>query len=174
VLRAIYGLLQAVFLWYNKFREDLEGQGFKFNPYDSCLANRVVKSAQHTVVFHFDDLKSSHEDPKLNDDFAKWLEQTYGKQGKVKINQGKVHEYLGMKLDFLVRGKLKVDMRDYVKEMLESFPITLGKNDVAFTPASEDFCLGRKEPQHGNWIKRRLKPFTQQLHKVVLDKKGAT
>ena len=79
-----------------------------------------------------------------------------------------------MKLDFLVRGKLKVDMRDYVKEMLESFPITLGKNDVAFTPASEDFCLGRKEPQHGNWIKRRLKPFTQQLHKVVLDKKGTT
>jgi hypothetical protein len=38
---------------------------------------------------------------------------------------------------------LKVDMRDYVKEMLESFPITLGKNDVALTPASEDL-FGQK------------------------------
>jgi len=91
VLRAIYGLLQAALLWYNKFREDLEGQGFKFNPYDPCVANWVVKSAQHIVVFHVDDLKFSHKDPKVNDDFAKWLEQTYWKQGKVKINKGKVH-----------------------------------------------------------------------------------
>ena len=86
VLRAIYRLLQAALLWYNKFREDLEAQGSKFNHYDTCVVNRVVKSAQHKFVFHVDDLKSSHKDPKVNDDFAKWLEQTYGKQGKVKIN----------------------------------------------------------------------------------------
>jgi hypothetical protein len=46
---------------------------------------RMIKSAQHTVVFHVDDLKSSHMDPKVNDDFAKWLEQTYEKHGKVEI-----------------------------------------------------------------------------------------
>ena len=67
----------------------------------------------------------------------------YAKQGKVKINRGKVHEYLGMKLDFSVKGKLKVDMHDYVKEMLESFPITLHENDVALTPAPEDL-FGQK------------------------------
>jgi len=39
-----------------------------------------------------------------------------------------------------------VDMHDYVKKMLESVLITLGKNNVALTPASEYF-LGRKEPQ---------------------------
>jgi len=165
VLRAIYGLLQAALLWYNKFREDLEGQGFKFNPYDPCVANRVVKSAQHMVVFHVDDLKSSLEDPKVSDDFAKWLEQTYGKQGKVKINRGKVHEYLSMKLDLSVRGKLKVDMHDYVKKMLESFPITLGKIDVALTPASADL-FGQKGTTARKLDKGRLKPFTQQLHKV--------
>jgi len=42
----------------------------------------MVKYAQHTVVFYVDDQKSSHKDPKVKDDFAKWLEQTYGKQGK--------------------------------------------------------------------------------------------
>jgi len=86
-----------------------------------------IKSAQHTVAFHVNDLKSSHKDPKVNDDFEKWLEQTYGKQGKVKIKQGKFHEHLGMNFDFSVEGRLKVDMRDYVKEMLGSFPTTLGK-----------------------------------------------
>jgi hypothetical protein len=48
-----------------------------------------------------------------------------------------------MKLDFSVKGKLKVDMHDYVKEMLESFPITLHENDVALTPAPEDL-FGQK------------------------------
>jgi len=118
VLRAIYRLLQAALLWYNKFREDLEGQGFKFNPCGPCVVNRVVKSAQHTFVFHVDDLKSSHKDPKVNDDFSKWLEQTCETR-ESQNNRGKVHEYLGMKLDFSVKGKLKVDMHDYVKEMLE-------------------------------------------------------
>ena len=32
VLRAIYAMLQAVLLWYKKFRKDLEAQGIKFNP----------------------------------------------------------------------------------------------------------------------------------------------
>jgi len=46
----------------------------------------MMRSTQHTVVFHVDDLKSSHKDPKVNDDFAKWLEQTYEKHGGFKIN----------------------------------------------------------------------------------------
>jgi len=81
-----------------KFREDLEGQGFKFNPSDPCVANRMIKSTQHTVVFYVYHLKSSRKDPKVNDDFAKFLEETYGKHGRIK--RSKVHEYLVMKLDF--------------------------------------------------------------------------
>lgn len=41
VLRALYGMLQAALLWYKKLQTDLEEQGFKFNPYDPCVANRV-------------------------------------------------------------------------------------------------------------------------------------
>ncbi|KAL7568952.1 hypothetical protein ACA910_000696 [Epithemia clementina (nom. ined.)] len=122
VLKAIYGMLQAALLWYKKFRSDLEGQGFKFNPYDPCVANRQVKGSQHTILFHVDDLKCSHKNSRVNDDFAKWLEKTYGKHGKVKVHRGKVHEYLGMKLDYSEKKKLKVDMRDYVTGMLEAFP----------------------------------------------------
>ena len=46
---------------------------------------------------YVNDLKCSHKDPKVNDDIAKWLEQTYGNHVKFNINQGKVHAYLGMK-----------------------------------------------------------------------------
>jgi hypothetical protein len=63
-------------LWYKKFRGELERKGFKFNPYDPCVANRTENGSQHTLLFHVDDLKSSHKDSKVNGQFEK---------GKVKI-----------------------------------------------------------------------------------------
>ncbi len=49
VLRALYGMLKAALLWYKKFRSDLEGIGFRFNPYDPCVADRMRNRRQHTI-----------------------------------------------------------------------------------------------------------------------------
>ena len=43
VLQALYGMLVAAILWYKEFKKTLESIGFKFNPYDPCVANRIVK-----------------------------------------------------------------------------------------------------------------------------------
>ena len=67
VLKALCGMLVAALLWYSVFKKDLEGIGFKFNPYDPCVANRIVNGKQHTIRFHVDDLMSSHVDRKVND-----------------------------------------------------------------------------------------------------------
>ena len=72
--KALYGMLQSSLLYYKKFWKDLEGQGFKINPYDPCVANRTVEGTQHTITWHVDDLKSSHLNPKVND---KFLAQDY-------------------------------------------------------------------------------------------------
>ena len=74
--------------------------------------------SQHTILFHVDDLKCSHRKKTVNNDFAEWLEKTYGQHGKVKLQQAKVHDYPRMKLDYSEKKKLKFDMRDYVKGML--------------------------------------------------------
>ena len=79
VLRAIYGMLEAALTWYKKFKKDLESIGFIFNPYDVCVANRMVNGKQHTIRFHVDDILSSHVDLKVNDEFLKWLNKTYGR-----------------------------------------------------------------------------------------------
>ena len=60
-----------------KFRGDLESIGFKFNPYDPCVANRKVRGEQHTVRFHVDDLASLHMAPIVNDELLKWLNMKY-------------------------------------------------------------------------------------------------
>ena len=69
MLKALYGMLVASLLWYKQFKSDLEESGFKFNPYDPCVANRKVRGKQQTIRFHVDDVKSSHVDMKVNNEF---------------------------------------------------------------------------------------------------------
>ena len=69
VLRALYGKLVAALLWYKKFRSDLEKIGFKFNPYDPCVANKIVRKKQQAIRFHVDDIMSSYKDKIVNDQF---------------------------------------------------------------------------------------------------------
>ena len=71
ILRVIYGMLEASILWYKKFRKDLESVGFKFNPYDACVANIRIKGNQHTIQFHVDDVMSLHVDEEVIEDFTK-------------------------------------------------------------------------------------------------------
>jgi hypothetical protein len=89
VMRAIYGMLEAAILWYKKIQGELEQKGFKFNPYDPCVANGTDKGSPYTLLFNVDDLKSSHKDSKVNDQFDKWLQENYGEHGEVAIHQGK-------------------------------------------------------------------------------------
>ena len=44
------------------------------------------------------------------------------KTGHVKVVRGPKHDYLAMILDYSVPGKLILDMKYYVKAMLDEFP----------------------------------------------------
>jgi hypothetical protein len=147
VLKALYGMLQAALQWYQKFRGDLEGVGFVFNPYDPCVANRMVNNEQQTIRFHVDDLMSSHMDTSVNDEFLIWLNKMYGDYGEVKATRGKVHDYLGMTFDFSEPNKVKIDMIDYINNMVDDFPEDLLPTDTAPTPAADDlFIIDDSEP----------------------------
>jgi hypothetical protein len=73
MLRAIYGMLQSSLLYYKKFWNDIESIGFEVNLCNPCIANQIVKGKQHTVSWHINDLKSSHVNSTVNDEFLKWL-----------------------------------------------------------------------------------------------------
>jgi hypothetical protein len=137
MLMALYGMMIASILYYKKFRKDIESIGFEVNPYDICVANRQVNGKQHTVTWHVDDLKSSHEDSRVNDDFEAWCEKMYGSDqvGHVKVVRGKEHDYLAMILNFTDSGAMKVDMRYYIDGMLEDFPFPV--QSTAKTPWTE-------------------------------------
>ena len=76
----------------------------------------MVQRLQHTIRFHVDDLKSSHKNADVNTRFLNWLNEKYGKFGEVVATRGKVHNYLDMVFDYRTKGKVKIDMSDYVKK----------------------------------------------------------
>jgi hypothetical protein len=94
------------------------------NPYDPCVANCIVNRKQHTVSWHVNDLKSSHVDSKVNDQFLQLFENMYASNdiGHVKAIHGNSHDYLAMILDFLITGVLQVNMTWYIKSMIKEFP----------------------------------------------------
>ena len=65
VKKAIYGMIQSSLMFYKKLRADLESEGFKINPYDPCIANKMVNGKQMTIAWHVDDLKVSHKQERL-------------------------------------------------------------------------------------------------------------
>jgi hypothetical protein len=113
VLKTIYGMLEAALLWYKTFRKDLEDIGFVFNLYGPCVANKKVQGLQQMIVFHVDNLKLSHKLKSVNDKFEKWLNSMYGKHGKVTPTCGRIHNNLGMELDYRKQGELKINMTKY-------------------------------------------------------------
>ena len=76
---------------------------------------------QQTVIWHVNDFKFRHADAKVNGEFGDWFRKHYGSDnlGHVKVVRGKIHEHLGMIVDFTQEGALKIDMKYYTKVMLE-------------------------------------------------------
>jgi hypothetical protein len=113
----------AGLLYYRKFSESLAEQGYVVNAYDPCVWNKVIQGKQSTIRFHVDDCKISHVSEKVNKDTISWLRRDYESifmdgSGEMKVARGKVHKYLGMKLDFNV-GVVTVTMIDYVDDVIK-------------------------------------------------------
>jgi hypothetical protein len=123
---ALYGTMVASLLYYRKFTKSLTGIGFELNPYDPCVANKIIEGKQMTICFHVDDCKLSHRKPKVMDKMIEWLRQEYESifedgSGQMTVSRGKVHKYLGMTLDYTIRGQVMITMNDYIEEILTAF-----------------------------------------------------
>jgi hypothetical protein len=125
---AIYGTMVASLLYNTKFTNSLLKIGFELNPYDSCVANKMVDGNQLTICFHVDDCKISHKNPMVVNDFIVWLKRNNESifedgSGKMAVSRGKVHKYLGMTLDYTTRRQVKITMLDYIDEILAAYSL---------------------------------------------------
>jgi len=145
VLKAIYGLLESALLFYKKLRSDVEKIGFKVNPYDPCVANMMVNGNQLTITWHVDDMKVSHKSVGVVDSFIDWIKFMYEDVTKVKASRGKIHDYLGMELDYSTKGEVKIRMQRYVEKMIEEFPFKGQLKKGIKSSAADHIFKTRKE-----------------------------
>ena len=134
--KALYGTLQAAMLFWNELSTFLCGKlGFKINPYDACVANKIIDGKQCTILWHVDDLKISHVDQGVIDKVLTDINSRFGKETPITITKGKNHDYLGMTLDYSEAGKVKIKMDDFVERLLEEVPEDM--KGSAATPAAD-------------------------------------
>ena len=103
--------MKAALLFYQNFVGDLMTIGFELNPYDPCVANKTINGKQLTLVWYVNEIKEIHVEANVVTRMAKWLRKTYKllfKDGSVKMKlcRGKIHDYLGMNLDYTIKGEM--------------------------------------------------------------------
>jgi hypothetical protein len=84
-----------------------------------------VDGKQQTCGFHVDDCFLTGQ-TAANDAFVETLREEYESvfedgSGKLKVQRGKVLEYLGMTLDFTTAGQVKVSMFNFVDDLLRDY-----------------------------------------------------
>jgi len=134
--KALYGTLQAALLFWERLSKFLTNRlGFIINPYDECVANKAINGKQCTIAWYVDDLKISHEDEDVIEEVFRDIESEFGKEAPLTVSRGKIHNYLGMQIDYSTRGQVKITMPHMIEEILKQLPKSLSQGP-ATTPAA--------------------------------------
>ena len=108
----------------------MKKNGFNQNPYEPCIANKVINGKQCTICWHVDDNKISHEDPKVVDEVIKMIKDEFH---DVTVKRGDEHTFIGMNVKMNQDGTVTLSMKEYIEESIKAFNEDLGKK--AKTPA---------------------------------------
>jgi hypothetical protein len=72
---ALYGKMVVSLLYYRKCVDSLTDIVFIINPYDPCVANKVIEGEHMTICFDVDECKLSHRKKKVMDQMIEYLQQ---------------------------------------------------------------------------------------------------
>jgi hypothetical protein len=143
--------MMASLLFYRKFTKSLHSIGFETNPFNPCVANRIVNGKQQTILYHVNNCEMSHVNSRANNELIDWLQDNYESifndgSGKMKVHRRKVHDFIGMKLDFTTPGQVEVIMLDYVQEILDAYnKVTPNDGGFKTTAAPKDLFVTDKD-----------------------------
>jgi hypothetical protein len=157
ILAALYGMIESALLWYTLYTEVLHKEGFKINPYDRCVANKVINGEQCTIGWYVDDNILSHVETSVVDSVINKIEGYF--PGLV-VERGKDLNFLGMEIGFLEKGKLKLGLVQYISGMIEEL-------EEALEPYGENLDRDYPHPA-AKWL-FTVKPDTEELNEAKAD-----
>ena len=92
--------------------------GFVLNPYDECVANKMINGKQCTIGWHADDNMISHVNSNVVTEVIQKIEEKFG---KITVTRGKEHVFLGMNIKFKGNGTFSVLIKEYLEESIVEF-----------------------------------------------------
>mmetsp|Transcript_9094 Transcript_9094/g.12925 ORF Transcript_9094/g.12925 Transcript_9094/m.12925 type:complete len:274 (-) Transcript_9094:680-1501(-) len=143
IIKVFYGCIQSALLWYNVFKNKLEEFGFKINPYNRCVVNKLIDNKQYTITWYVDDVKVSLVDHNVVTNIIKVLQEEYR---DLKPSRGTKHSLLGINIEFKSGSTLNIDTSDHLKETIQGFP-----DDIPppkHSPADKEiFAVNKNSPR---------------------------
>ena len=136
ILQAIYSCIESSLRWYVVYSETLMNEGFKINPYDKCVANKVINGKQCTIVWYVADNKVSHVDKNV---VTEVIEMMKGHFGDLVVTRGNTHNFLGMNIRITKEKSIEIQMKDQLNEAIATFEKAQGElvNETVTSPAQK-------------------------------------
>jgi hypothetical protein len=78
LLKALYDTMRVALLFWRKLTSKWQEWGFQMNPYDLCVANKMIGGSQCTVMWHVDVLKILHVNRKVVEAVLGLLTKEFG------------------------------------------------------------------------------------------------
>jgi hypothetical protein len=163
--KALYGCVQSARLWYEKLKRVLQGLGFKINPYDQCVFNKVMNGKQLTVCVYVDDLLATSAAQAnliwLRDELAKVFK-------KVKYSDGDELQFVSLEIHQR-DGQIDVRMDGYISSLLEEWggsgkdasparPELLQAHSTSLSVASDVSAIYRRRVARLLYLAKRVAP----------------
>ena len=135
--QALYGCIESAVLWYQELSSTMDTLGYTANPLDPCVFNCVRAHVQTTVAVYVDDLLITGNDAQS---MAKLIDGLKKKYKELKVVTGKVHNYLGMVLDFTSPNYVSVSQAGMTLDITRDKPLD------AVTPHKDGHANSSKTP----------------------------
>lgn len=118
--KVVYGTLLGAILFYKKLVTQLHEWNFIMKLYDACTWDKIVNDKQLTIQYFIDDFHISSVDMKAINNMVLDLNNEFKtKFNKLTICKGKVHDYLGINIDYSNDRYVKFTMYEFIEDILK-------------------------------------------------------
>ena len=119
--QALYGCIESALLWYKELSSFLGSIGFSPNPYEKCILNKEQSGHQTTIAIYVDDLLITSTKLHYAEEVVAALEERYK---ELKVTPGKVHNYLGMVMDFSDPPYVSINQTGMIEDIVSKAKAT--------------------------------------------------
>jgi len=109
---------------------------------------RIVLLSRYVNIYNT--MAPMSKSKKVVDETIEWLRNEYevifeDGTGEMKVHRGKVHEYLGMQMDFSHKGKVHLTMPKHLEDIQVTY-------DAAQAKFNDDFIEVKRRPRSKNQL----------------------